>query len=106
MRLVPPGRGAGVSLLRNNFMFRCIEVSDRQERNRLEDRLMATVWACAECTPSPTWLGLYAYSSVVRSCGMWNIKGVGGVQLSDDELERFEELVDETATRWINPNCR
>jgi hypothetical protein len=88
------------SVLRNNFTFRCVEVSDRQERNRLEDRLIATVSACAECTPSATWLGRFAYSSVVRECGMWNSQSVGGMELSNDELKRFEELVNATTTKW------
>jgi len=93
------------SVLRNNFTFRCVEVGDREEHNRLEDRLIATVSFCAECTPSPTWLGRFAYSSAVRDCGMWNSQSVGGMQLSSDELKRLEALVNETATRWnLKPN--
>jgi hypothetical protein len=88
------------SLLRARFTFRCVEVVDREERNRLEELLIATISACNECAPSATWLGHQAYSSVVRGCGMWNSQSVGGAQLTPEDLRRFEELVGQTVNKW------
>lgn len=59
-------------LLRNNFWFRCVEVEDRELRNSLEKKLVATISLCPICKPSGSWLGRYAYSEKIRSSGLWN----------------------------------
>jgi hypothetical protein len=80
-------------LLRQRFGFRCVWVPDMTERNRLEALLVATVAACDVCRPSPSWLGLHAYSGKVRASGLWNSQYVGGTTLDGATLDRFQELV-------------
>jgi hypothetical protein len=79
--------------LRRSLRFRCVRIDDMEERNRFEGLLIATLAACPTCQPSRSWLGGQAYSPVIRSSGLWNSEFVGGPQLDQRQLQRFEELV-------------
>lgn len=84
-------------LLREQFWFRCVNMNDRLERNRLEQGLIATVAACSICRPSTDWLGRYAYNKNVRESGLWNSDYVTYSQmLLDTEMQRFEQLIAST----------
>ncbi|MGH2704892.1 MAG: hypothetical protein ACRDJ4_07325 [Actinomycetota bacterium] len=76
------------------MQFRVLPIDDREERNRFEARLVATVATCEICGPSASWLGRFAYSEKVRASGLWNSEFVGGEPLSAEDLSRFEVLVD------------
>jgi hypothetical protein len=80
-------------LLRQRFRFRCVWVPDMTERNRLEALLVATVAACDVCRPSPSWLGLQAYSEKVRASALWNSQYVGDATIDQSNLTRFQGLV-------------
>ncbi len=84
------------SLLRTKFSFRCVAIQSREERNRFEAVLIASLSACSTCLPSPNWLGREAYSDVVRGSGLWNSQHVGGMLMAAEDLDRFSELVEET----------
>ena len=84
------------SLLRTKFTFRCVLIESREERNRLEEVLIASLSACSTCLPSPNWLGRAAYSEVVRRSGLWNSQHVGGRLMGAEDLERLAELVKKT----------
>lgn len=77
--------------------FRCVRIDDMGLRNKLEERLIATLAACPDCAPSAAWLGSFSYSATVRSCGLWNVQSVGGASVTDGDLRLFEDLV--AATR-------
>lgn len=81
------------ALLRVHFSFRCVRISDMNERNELEARLVATLAACRVCQPSSSWLGQYAYSEKVRASGLWNSQYVGDPTIDQLTLGRFLALV-------------
>jgi len=87
------------SLLRRDFWFRCIEISNRTARNMFEKRLVATVSLCNVCKPSSDWLGLYAYSENVKRSGLWNSDYVFDrkLLLTNSELNELQELIELTA---------
>lgn len=74
--------------------FRVLPITNREERNRFEARLVATIAACEICRPSAAWLGRFAYSEKVRESGLWNSEFVGGEPLTAEDLSRLELLVD------------
>jgi hypothetical protein len=76
----------------SRFRFRCVPVPDREERNELEKRLIATLAQCEVCRPSSGWLGLSAYPESVRRTGLWNHRHVEERPLSPGELERVITL--------------
>lgn len=83
-------------LLREKFRFRCVRVDDRDERNGLEARHVATIAACNKCGPSEEWLGRFCYSEIVRRSGLWNRHYVGKAPMMGQDSERFQELVQAT----------
>lgn len=85
-------------LLRADFRFRCLEVTDLQMRNLLEERLTATLSLCSVCCPSDAWLGKHAYSDNVRRSGLWNSNYVfdSSRLTSERDLQLLNELVEMT----------
>ena len=81
------------ALLGDRFRIRCVRIENREERNRLESRLIATVAACTVCGPSTNWLGRFASSEKVKASGLWNSEFVGGTTMGGADLKRFGELV-------------
>lgn len=96
------------NLLREKFRFgACVQV--REERSRLEARLVATITACHMCGPSEEWLGRLCYgeSPEIVGCGIGAIpprnltrrtaRSSGGAQLvgrrwrQDDDVWRVHE---------------
>jgi len=85
-------------LLKNDFRFRCIEIDDKNLRNTLEKKLVATISLCCICKPTGHWLGKFAYSKNVRNSGLWNSDYVfdQSQMISVIELETLESLVAST----------
>jgi hypothetical protein len=73
--------------------FRCVQISDKLERNVFEKLLVATIAQCSVCQPSSGWLGKFSYSSNVPTTGLWNSDYVDGPPISEPDLRRFSELV-------------
>jgi len=82
-------------LLRSNFWFRCIEITDKDLRNNLEKKLIATVSLCPVCKPSNNWLGRFAYSEKVKNSGLWNSDYVfdQSLKMTTIDLEIFKKLI-------------
>jgi hypothetical protein len=84
------------AVLSSAFTFRCIRVEDRPERNNFEKWLIATVAACPVCRSSTDWLGRNAHPYHVRNNGLWNVQYIGRQTATEQQLRRFEELIDMT----------
>lgn len=92
------------ALLRSSFRFRCVEVRDKNIRNMLEKKLVATVSLCSRCKPSEQWLGLYTYSDNVRKSGLWNSNYVFNQHFIMDEqdIKTLRDLVTATLRKLEN----
>lgn len=86
-------------LVDSDFWFRAVRIDRQAERNPFEVVLIATLAACMLCRPSEGWLGRFACSPIVRGSGLWNREFVGGPILTSDNLERFQELVENSLGR-------
>jgi hypothetical protein len=73
--------------------FRCVQISDKLERNAFEKVLVATIAQCSVCQPSAEWLGKFSYSSNVQKTGLWNSDYVDGPTITEPDLRRFAEFV-------------
>ncbi|MDP2735940.1 MAG: hypothetical protein Q8P12_07095 [bacterium] len=84
-------------LLRENFVFRCVEIREMEQRNGLEKKLIGSLSLCPSCAPSVRWLGKYAYSDKVKDYGLWNSNHAGGPDvMSLQDLMYLERLVGKT----------
>jgi hypothetical protein len=57
--------------MRERFSFAVLSVPDKDDRLRLESRIISTVSLCEECLPSPSWLGLSSPKEKIRASGLW-----------------------------------
>lgn len=85
--------------LRRNCQFRCVEISNQQQRNQLEKLLIATIAQCPKCTASKNWLGWSAYSEEVRKVGLWNRHHIRGAAIGLSEFRVFAKLVRITGSK-------
>lgn len=82
-------------MLRSNFWFRCVEITNKNLRNSLEKKLIATISLCQVCKPSNNWLGKFAYSEKVRNSGLWNSDYIfdHSLKMTTTDLEMLKELI-------------
>lgn len=83
-------------VLRTRFTFRCVNIPDKVQRNRLEARLIASLAACPACGPSDGWLGQFAYQPNVIVSGLWNDRHVGDEPADENDLSQLETLISAT----------
>lgn len=59
------------SYIQNNFSFVVLQVDSKEQRLRLESRMISTVSRCPICKPSKDWLGSYSTKEKIRKSGLW-----------------------------------
>lgn len=79
--------------IQNNFSFVVLEVLKKEQRLRLESRLISTVSNCKDCSPSSSWLGLASPKSKIRESGLWLVNELWKESLSHDELTELKALI-------------
>ena len=79
--------------IQQNFSFVVFQMDDKDQRLRLESRIISTVSWCDECGPSPNWLGLHSPKRKIRESGLWLVNELWKVPLSSDEYEVLEKLI-------------
>ncbi len=79
--------------IQEQMEFRCVQITDKAERNSFEKLLVATIAQCSVCQPSGGWLGRSAYSVDVQETGLWNSDYVHGTTVGQGDLARFTQLV-------------
>ncbi len=72
--------------IQQRFSFVVLEVPEKEERLRLESRLISTVSLCEECCASPGWLGLMSPKERIRESGLWLINELYKEPLSEDDM--------------------
>lgn len=82
--------------LRESTCFRCFVVDDREERQRLESRLIALLSELPLGRPSGDWLGKYAYDGKIRRSGLWNSHHVFGALPTEEDFELLKHRIQET----------
>ncbi len=82
-----------------SFTFIVLCVEEKEERLELESKLIATVSLCADCSPSPNWLGKHSPKQQIREGGLWNVNELYKTPLSVADLIRVEGLVHQELQR-------
>jgi hypothetical protein len=72
-----------------NFSFVLLSLIEAAERLRAEAALLATINNCPHCSPSENWLGKFHPNPKISRCGLWNIQGIDGHSMTQDEAERI-----------------
>src|SRR5438067_2934032 len=79
--------------MRGAFRFVAFSVDDPAERLRLESRMISTVSACDECSPSSGWLGRHSPKVKIRDSGLWLVNELFKEPLTTADLRLLESAV-------------
>jgi len=78
--------------MKENFTFTVFQVTDKDERLRMEEAIIAALNAEAKFTLSPKWLGIYSPEHEIRESGLWLKRGLNGEPITEVEFSRLLEL--------------
>ena len=73
--------------LQNHISFALFRIAEKEERLRLESRIIPTVSLCPACRPSGSWLGLHSPKEKTRRSGLWQVNELGKTPLIPADLE-------------------
>lgn len=79
--------------IQNNFSFAVFEVLEKEQRLRIESRIISTVSNCTDCKPSKNWLGLSSPKQKIIDSGLWLVNELWKQPLSENELSELREIV-------------
>lgn len=79
--------------IQSHFWFVVFAVPQRDDRLRLESRLISTVSLCKSCCPSQNWLGLFSPKEKIRESGLWIVNELYKQPLTQSELNDIHALV-------------
>lgn len=80
-------------VLRDDFIFCCVEVEDQEKRQAIERGLIALLAQYPLGQPSNSWLGKYAASNEIRRSGLWNTQYLRAEPMSLEEFDLLRQLV-------------
>lgn len=83
--------------IQNNFSFAVFEVLEKEQRLRIESRIISTVSNCTNCKPSKNWLGLSSPKQKIIDSGLWLVNELWKLSLSESELAEVRKIAESTA---------
>jgi len=78
--------------LKENFSFTVFQVTDKEQRLRFEEAIIATLNTDNEFLPSAKWPGLYSPEQEIRESGLWLKRGLNGKPMTETEYYHLMEL--------------
>lgn len=79
--------------IHNNFAFAVFEVLEKEQRLRIESRIISTVSNCTNCKPSENWLGLSSPKQKIKDSGLWLVNELWKQSLSENELTELKRII-------------
>lgn len=79
--------------IHNNFSFVVFEVLEKEQRLKIESRIISTVSNCTNCKPSENWLGLSSPKKKIKDSGLWLVNELWKQSLSENELSELKKII-------------
>jgi len=79
--------------IQEKFSFAVFEIKNKEERLKLESKLISTISQCNECKPSLNWLGLFSPKEKIKNSGLWLVNELNKEPLSEKELFNISTLL-------------
>jgi hypothetical protein len=79
--------------IQSHFWFVVFPVPQKEDRLRLESRMISTVSLCQSYRPSPYWLGLSSPKEKIRESGLWIVNELYKQPLSQSEFYDINRLI-------------
>lgn len=73
--------------IQRSFSFVILEVMSKNDRLKLESRLVSTVSLCPACQPSTAWLGHRSPKLKIRESGLWQVNELYKEPMTGSDLD-------------------
>jgi hypothetical protein len=87
---------AATEIIRSNFSFRFIKISEQGTRKDLEKRLIGTLAQCGVCQASPRWLGLDSPKKQIRESGLWLVQHLKASAITAEDRTELKRHIHQT----------
>lgn len=77
-----------------NFHFVVFSVPRKEDRLKLESRIISTISRCQSCRPSSEWLGLYSPKEKIKESGLWIVNELYKHPLMQAEFDDLCRLIE------------
>jgi hypothetical protein len=78
--------------IQSSFSFITVPAGEREQRLRLEARLISTISLCETCRPSIAWLGRFSPKEKIQKFDLWLVNELYRQPLSADEFDALQGL--------------
>jgi len=78
--------------IQSSFSFITVPANEKEQRLRLEARLISTISFCETCRPSETWLGRFCPKEKIQKSGPWLVNELYRQPSSADEFDALHGL--------------
>jgi len=82
--------------IQNNFSFAVFEILEKEQRLKIESRIISTVSNCTICKPSKSWLGLSSPKQKITDSGLWLVNELWKQSLTESELAEVKKIAEST----------
>ncbi len=80
--------------IQERLSFCIIKVNTKEERLYWESKIASTLAQADDIVPSPEWLGNYSPIEKIRESGLWQVNGLEGEIITEEELHKLAALLD------------
>lgn len=77
--------------MQENFSFVVFEIPEKEDRLKIESKIISTVSLCKDCRPSKNWLGLFSPKEKIRESGLWLVNELYKEPLNKIDLDKLRE---------------
>lgn len=79
--------------IQNNFSFCVFEVTEEEERLKIESKMISTISWCESCKPSKEWLGNYSPKEKIVESGLWLVNELYKSPFDASDIEELSNLI-------------
>jgi hypothetical protein len=79
--------------IQNNICFSVIPIDEKEQRLKIESRIISTVSLCDNCSPSDKWLGNFSPKEKIRRSGLWLVNELWKQPLSENDMSNLKYIL-------------
>ena len=80
--------------IQENFSFIVFQIDKKEERLKIESKIISTISLCEDCKYSEKWLGLFSPKEKIRKSGLWLVNELYKEPLSDKEIDDLKNILE------------
>ncbi len=79
--------------IQENFSFVVFGIDDKDERLKIESKIISSISLCDECGRSTNWLGNYSPKEKIKESGLWLVNELYKEPFTKEELDKLKRIL-------------